>query len=57
MLHLFVPRFKFKCKDLNNLTAKEEGELLRIYAGKDAVHLLTKAQLEKAALIWRNRID
>jgi hypothetical protein len=50
-----MSKSKFKCRDLNNLTAKEEGHLLRIYAGKNASHILTKEQLEKAISIWKER--
>ncbi len=41
-------KFKFVCKDLNNLTAKEKAQLLRIYAGKDSEKILTKEQIDKA---------
>jgi len=41
-------KFKFICKDLNNLTAKEKAQLLRIYAGKDREKILTKEQIDKA---------
>ncbi len=45
----------FTYKDLNNLTAKEEAQLLRIYLGKDSSKFLTKIEMEKALEIlnWK----
>ena len=46
-------KFNFVCKDLNNLTAKEKAQLLRIYAGKDGDKILTKEQIDKAKEIYK----